>query len=154
MGVSAMNDAFPFSEAEWSEVWALSNRIGNATLADEDVVRASLMLDFQELLNNLRERYGNHPVLTETEADFTADANEQIELYQQAIREAEQLRLTTCSIRIYYARVLCEDLNQPEQALNLLAECELEAFDDSERRQFAELQDVCNQRLSSLRPKN
>ena len=53
-------------------------------MADDKVVYESAKIEMQTILEDLKSRYGNHPVLIETEADFSDDAIQQINLYEQA----------------------------------------------------------------------
>jgi hypothetical protein len=63
-------DALPFSDAEWDAVVAMSRAVVNATLAEDRVLAASALVELQGVLADLRARYGDHPILAETEADF------------------------------------------------------------------------------------
>ena len=121
---------FPYSSDEWEFVSTASLKVVNATLADDDVLRASCFIGLQEVLDELRTRHGEHPVLLETEADFTDDLPERVELYQRAIGLALANRLSTLSIRLSLARVYLEDLRQPAQARHELVECQHELTPD------------------------
>lgn len=46
--------------------------IVNATFADDRVLAASAFVELRAVLRDLRTRYGDHPVLAETEADFAS----------------------------------------------------------------------------------
>ena len=101
----------------------------------------------------LRAKYGEHPVLLETAADFTEDASEQVALYERAKRAAITGRLPTCSIRIALARVLVEELNQPARASQELLDCQAELADyadEAERQEWSELWKACG-RLAQRR---
>ena len=74
-------EAFPFSEAEWAAVREAALPVVNAALADDAVLQASHLVGLMEVLAGLRARYGDHPVLLETEADFTEDDAESAALY-------------------------------------------------------------------------
>lgn len=77
-------EAFPFSKDEWQAVRDAALRVLNASMADDTLTRASHFLEFQQVLVDLKKRHGNHPVLLETEADFTEDTAGAICLYRQA----------------------------------------------------------------------
>ena len=93
-------DEFPFSEDEWAKVEEAAHGVTNATLANDDVLRASLLIELERVLEELRAGHGNHPVLVETEADFQDIPTKQLELYRSALQLAVQNRLSTISIRI------------------------------------------------------
>jgi hypothetical protein len=133
-------EAFPFTEAEWAAVGDAVLPVVNAELADDPIVRASHLVGLLEVLAGLRARYGDHPVLLETEADFAGDDSERVTLYRRAASIAAAHGLATLSIRLSLARVLL-DLGKPEAALAELLACEgeLGENDESERTSWAEL---------------
>ena len=122
---------FPFAADEWDLVSAASLRVVNATLADDDVLRASCFIGLQAALDELRSRHGEHPVLLETEADFTDDFPERDDLYKRAKVLALRHQLPTLSIRLALARMYLEVLRQPEQARQELKACENELIPDA-----------------------
>jgi hypothetical protein len=139
-------DSFPFTNEEWLQVKESALTVLNASLAEDDVLRSSHEEELHCVLSQLKVKYGNHPVLLETEADYCDDPATQRDLYQQAIRQAESGQLATYTIRISLASVLLQDFNQPDQALAELLACqaELEPYaDDSERREWTELVEEC-----------
>ena len=132
---------FPFSEAEWSRVGDASLAAVNATLADDPVVRESCFEDLRDALSGLREQHGEHPVLLETEADFSDSPEEQIALYEKAKRLALAHGLPTVSICLSLARLLCE-LGRPDRAKEELISCQAElaaGADPAEAREWSEL---------------
>jgi hypothetical protein len=133
-------DAFPFSEAEWATVVEASRCLTNATLADDEVLSASCLVALKDVLSTLRERYGEHPVLLETEADFIDNAEERIALYETALRASVAHGLPTLSIRISYAAVLL-DLGRSVAAMGelLAGKDELASADEYEQKQWREL---------------
>lgn len=56
-------EEFPFTSAEWDPLKGIAESVLNADAADDDGLTASLRLDMVELLDGLRVRYGDHPVL-------------------------------------------------------------------------------------------
>lgn len=119
-------DQFPFTQSEWSRVSDAAFPLVNASLADDDVLYASLFIELQRVLAELRGRYGDHPVLLETEADFTDDNGQRICLYRRAIEVANCHRLPTLSTRLALARIFI-DVGQHRVALSELTACEDEA---------------------------
>ena len=133
-------DQFPFTEAEWNAVSDAGLQILNASYMEDLVLQASRLNELLDVLAELRERYGDHPILLETEADFIDDDHERIALYRQAVSTAETHNLATLSIRIALASVLIR-LGEPTAALRELLACEAELSDadTGELEQWAEL---------------
>ena len=63
-------DDFPFSDAEWEAVRLAALDVVNAAFAEDRTLAAAAFVELQAVLADLRARYGDHPVLAETEADF------------------------------------------------------------------------------------
>lgn len=146
---SVPSDPFPFKHLEWQNVLKLSHHLLQATLRDDVTLKESFLSELQEYLSKLRESYPGHPVLTETEADFLDDPDEQIPLYRKAILEAVKLKLPTASIRISLAKLLLKDRSQPAEALEELAACrpERETLDSADRKLLDELLIQASERL-------
>lgn len=142
-------ESFPFTAQEWSKVQQVTHKVLNATLADDDLLRASHFVALQSVLDELRRNYGDHPILLETEGDFSDDPRQQRELYRRAIWLAEENTLPTLSIRISLARVLLQDFGDPDEAARELTACEYEwriSDDQSERRNWAEAMSECKRK--------
>jgi hypothetical protein len=133
-------EAFPFTKAEWDAVGDAALPVVNAGMADDPVLRASHLVGLLDVLAVLRGRYGDHPVLLETEADFAEDDASRATLYRRAAAVAEANGLPTLSIRLSLARLLL-DLGQPAAARDELLACqdELGGGDESDRAAWAEL---------------
>jgi hypothetical protein len=102
-------DVFPFTQTEWSRVGDAAFPLVNASYAGDDVLHALLFVELQHVLAELRDRYGDHPVLLETEADFTVENGERRSLYRRAIEIANRHGLPTLSMRLAVARMLIDD---------------------------------------------
>jgi hypothetical protein len=135
-------DEFPFTKAEWEQVNAAVLDVANASLADDDVLQASCFLTAQEVLRSLRQKYGDHPVLLETEADISDENADRVVLYESAVRIATAHSLPTLSIRISFAGLLLE-MGRPDEARRELLACEgeLSGSDEYERTQWVSLMD-------------
>jgi hypothetical protein len=139
---------FPFSQSDWQRVENITARITEACLADDHIVQASLFEELQALLVELRNRYGEHPILIETEADFTDDPLRQMDLYRSAIHLAEINQLPTYTIHISFANILFHGFQNSNQAINELMACELEVSqraDQWEKQEWHELMKECKQ---------
>jgi hypothetical protein len=133
-------EAFPFTEAEWAAVRDAALPVVNAALADDAALRASHLIGLLDVLSRLRARYGDHPVLLETEADFADDEAERARLYRVAVDIALAHGLPTLSIRLSLARMLL-DGGKPAAAREELRACEGEVgeADESEQASWAEM---------------
>ena len=133
-------EPFPFTEAEWAAVTAEVQPVVDASFMDDDVLGASALIGLFDVLADLRDRYGDHPVLLETEADFRDDDAGRIALYRRAVRVALAHGLATLSIRLSLAEVLL-DTGRPADARAELLACagEVAHGDESERASWAEL---------------
>jgi hypothetical protein len=137
---------FPFNAEEWQRVSQISLAVTNATLADDDVLRASQFVELQAVLAELRAVHGEHPVLIETEADFEDDPSRQLELYRAALGLSEEHPLPTLSIRISLAGLLLGDFGDAEAAAQELSACQAELDkhgDDRDRAEWLRLLDCC-----------
>lgn len=142
-------DAFPFTDEEWEEVSEASRAIVNATLCDDEPLRESLYLELVEVLSALRGRYGPHPLLLETQADFETDVVQRVKLYVGALALALQEGLPTFTIRLSLARVLVRDIGEALLARRHLLLCKqaVEAYgDEAERAEWQELWALCHDR--------
>ena len=141
-----MMEEFPFTAEEWERVRQAGERGLNATLQDDDVLSASCFCDLQDVLTELREIYGNHPILIETEADFTDDPHVQQRLYEEALSIAEHERLPTYTIRLSLAGTLIERFQAADLARDQLLACRSEVEhlgDEYELQQWQELMAKC-----------
>lgn len=142
---------FPFDEEEWSLVKEASRQILNATLADDLVLSESLLPILIAALESLRQRYGEHPVLLETEADFITDPIESVRLYRDAKQLAQANNLPIASICISLAGTLLNEFNQPEKAREELVSCqsEVDSLDEYDRPSWHRLMEDCEVALRS-----
>lgn len=148
---AAMIREWPYSEEEWQRVRRRSHAVLNATLQDDDVLRDAAFVELQRLLAVLRRRHGEHPVLLETEADFTSDRDEACVLYRGAGNLARELNLAIPSIGISLARLLIDRFQDPTEARQVLEACREEiqtVGDDAEQAAWSELLKQCENRVS------
>jgi hypothetical protein len=139
-------EELPFTRAEWGAVTDAALAVVNATLADDAVLCASHFITLQAVLAELRGRYGDHPVLLETEADFTDDAGGRVLLYERAAQAALIHGLPALSIRLSWAQVLLEELREPAAAREVLLACQNElaaAEDEADRKEWSRLSAEC-----------
>ncbi len=135
-------DAFPFTNDDWDRVKDVAHPVLEARLSDDDAVAESMFLSLQETLANLRRKYGDHPVLLETEADFCDDTQDSIVLYSRALTIARENALPIVSICLSFARVLIDDADDPTEANRVLMACHEEVYrnhDESDRTEYEEL---------------
>jgi len=89
---------FPFSSEDWDRVKDASIELVNASAADDPNLMASRFIELQAVLGDLRAKYGEHPILLETEADFCDDDAVALALYTRALKLAKANELPTNSI--------------------------------------------------------
>lgn len=145
-------DEFPFTQEEWDHVAEVVGRMVNASLAGEIAVHDSLMNDLDSILDELRRRHGEHPILIETAADFLDDPTERIRLYRAAVDLAERNRLPTITIRLSLVEVLLEHLGDSRAAADELLACRDESrttSDPDDRRKWSELMRDCVRKSAS-----
>ena len=132
--------SWPFSKAEWASVKDAMLPVVNAGLAEDAVVQASHLIGLLDVLAGLRARHGDHPVLLETEADFTEDDGDRVSLYRRAVSVAEANGIQTLTIRLSLSWLLL-DMGQHDAARDELLACEGELADgdESDRASWAEL---------------
>jgi hypothetical protein len=119
-------EEFPFTEDEWNLVGDASTAIVNASLAEDVILGASLQAEMYGILDDLQLKYGEHPVLIETRADFTSDRGERVALYQAAKRISQAHGLPTYTIIISLADVLIDELGELAAARDDLLSCRAE----------------------------
>jgi thioredoxin-like negative regulator of GroEL len=141
-------EAFPFNKSEWEAVGEAALPIVNAY--DDEILHASHFEALREVLAQLRARHGEHPVLLETEADFTSDHEERICLYLRAAHMAADHQLPTLSIRLSLARAFLA-VNRSTEARAELDACqeELTAADQFDREEWSALLADCQRRVES-----
>jgi predicted Zn-dependent protease len=143
---------FPFTKQEWQCVVEVSTALTNATLEDDDVLQASLFMELSEVLEELRNRHGDHPILLETQADFCDDRLLRQKMYRSAIRLAESNGLQTLTIRISLACVLLESFDNPTEAIRELNACAHELAAQADKwdiQKWHELMGKCKERESA-----
>lgn len=126
-------EEFPFTPDDWQRVADAAWPKVSATWAGDEALGASAFLTLQEVLHELRAKYGEHPILLETEADFTDDEQEQLRLYRAAIALANQHALQTLTIRLSLASLLLHT-GPTEDAITELYSCEAELPDGDDHQ--------------------
>jgi hypothetical protein len=132
----------PLEASEWARVTEITLAIVNAALADDEALARAKYLELEEYSSGLLAKYGDHPVLLETLADFCPDVVEQLELYRRASEEASARKLPLHTIHISWAGVLIEDAGRPEEALHVLEMCSRDVdlhAEDGERVEYDRL---------------
>jgi hypothetical protein len=109
-----------FTSEEVRAIWLAARAVTDAADAGDPAGRADRFADLQSLLTGLRARYGDHPTLLETEADFTPDPWAAIALYVRAACAALAHGLPAPSVRQSLARLLVKVMGRPEMAWQVL----------------------------------
>lgn len=113
----------PYSADEWDAIQWAARAVTGAARDGDPAARAARFADLQAILTEVRGRHGNHPILWELEADFTPDPRAAADLYVRAERASEAMGRSTLTVRLSLARVLVEELAQPEGAKLTLQSC-------------------------------
>lgn len=145
-------DPFPFTPEDWEKLAEAALVSINATLAEDSVLNASALVQVQEVLTGLRAKYGEHPVLLETEADFCEDPPSRLALYERAKEIAVAHALPTLSIRVEIAALLLHDFGRPAGARAELLACKDEVpaeQDELTKERWESLMTECDRVLSS-----
>jgi Ni,Fe-hydrogenase I large subunit len=124
-------DKFPFSKDEWGEIEDISYEMVNSVYM-YDKVSTEIFSKFLAIIKKLETKYGRHPVLVETLADFTDDPKERKKLYTEALEIATKHGLPTISIRNTFATLLIEEFQDHSMANQILepTDREIEQHDD------------------------
>jgi len=118
-----MSGELPYSAEEWDAIQWAAGAVTRAAQAGDPGARAARFADFQSILNEVRQRHGHHPVLWELEADFTIEPRAAAELYVRAERASDAIGRGTLTIRLALARLLVDEMGQPEGAKLTLQSC-------------------------------
>jgi hypothetical protein len=116
-------DDFALTEDEWDMVQWAAGAVTTAAQANDPERRAARFADLRAILSELRGRKGNHPILWETEADFTLEPRPAADLYVRAERAAVERRLPTLTIRLSLARLLIDEMGRPAAGRATLLAC-------------------------------
>ncbi|MBL8829542.1 MAG: hypothetical protein JNM18_21365 [Planctomycetaceae bacterium] len=103
-----MQEEFPFLPEEWEMVRCAGSEIVNVTAMEDDLLHTIKLDALLDILAMLREKYDDHPVLLETEADFTEEAQRRIELYMRALDDSIRRGFPTYAIRLSLVDCLLE----------------------------------------------
>lgn len=90
---------FAFSNEDWTRVKEVSIELTNAAPIADSCLNDSLFMELKAVFDELRAKYGQHPVLLETEADFCDDELESLELYNRALALADAHQLPKDTIQ-------------------------------------------------------
>jgi hypothetical protein len=119
---------------ELETVRAAAQAVSQVSGGDTPKLRAARFAELQAVLAKLRRRHGEHPVLLETEADFTQPAIAAVAIYERAEQAAIKHRMPTLTIRLSLARLLLEELNSRSAARAVLLACAEELPYSTEKR--------------------
>jgi hypothetical protein len=132
----------PFTGREWQSVVNAGFGLVDATARENDPRYRPALRQMRRVIARLRAKYGRHPVLLETLADFEDDVAKRLRLYREAIDRATRLTFPTFSIRASLASLLLDEGRSAREARDQLEACakEVRRRDDSyERKEHAQL---------------
>ena len=144
-----MSADLPYSAEEWDAIQWAARAVTRAAQAGDPEGRAARFADFQSILTEVRQRHGHHPVLWELEGDFTTDPRAAAELYVRAERASEAMGRSTVTVRLSLARLLVDEMGQPEGAKLTLQSCidELPRATNAQCALWAELLAKCENQI-------
>lgn len=141
----------PLKSDELYAVRRAAQAVARAAKAGDADSRTTRFAELQTVLNEVRQRRGDHPVLWELEADFTSDPAVAADLYRRAEQAASEAGLPTLSIRLSLARLLLKELGRPGEARAALTACaeELPEATDKQSALWGELLAACEQGMDT-----
>ena len=142
----------PYTTNEWDAIRVAAGAVTAAADAGDAEGRAARFADLRTLLGELQQKHGDHPLLWETEADFTSDPAAAAQLYRVAETLAVDAGLPTLSIRLSLARLLAEELGEPAEAREVLLACrdELPNAPEADWHAWADLLAACPPEFPSV----
>ena len=116
---------FPFSPSEWQTV---TNQFYEFTRDDASQRLSENRRTLRKILAALYEKYGEHPLLIETEANWLVDSpHKKLSKFRHAEYLAQAHGLPTYSVRLSIAELLLT-LDKPRDAVDAIRSCESELF--------------------------
>lgn len=118
----------------------------DTTMTENTELRVSRFSELQNVLAKLRKRYGEHPILLETEANFTDGAAAQMVIYKKAKTVAMKHGFPLLSICLSMAHLYLEELDDVHAARDELVACRNEVADvmTHDRLDWCRLMTECN----------
>tara|TARA_B110000091_G_C13710454_1_gene430230 strand:+ start:38 stop:454 length:417 start_codon:yes stop_codon:yes gene_type:complete len=102
----------------FDEILALSQKIADASEAENDTLREEHCKKLQKLCATNQDSPNDHPLQWEALADFTDDGDQAIDIYQVGLYIADKLKLTPYSASIYLAMAMrYQEFNEVEKTL-------------------------------------
>ncbi len=135
-------ETFPFTAAEWKQVIDSTHPLMEARLAEDNSLAEAKLKILRSRLLDLKNKYGEHPILLETEADFVEEASEAKSLYERALSLAKENSLPIASISISYAYLVFAYLEDPKSAQEILESCRDEVYDGGDESIITEHEDL------------
>lgn len=128
----------------YKKVQSLAADLMNAAEKDNDPVFEKLYAELQQLCeDNEADEHKNHPVQWETLADFTADYDQALEIYEKALAVSHHRKTRDYNASIQYAMaLLLKDMDRKEEALErvTLAQASANRVEDGElQREIVQL---------------
>ncbi len=135
---------FPFTADEWNTVQEVTHALTNAVLADDPIVGAMYFNELQQVLAALRGKYGDHPVLLETETDFCDDDETRPHLYETALAIAVRHSNPSYTIRLELAELALNhgDLSVADEHLTASRDEVLSLADEFDRQRWQDLRNA------------
>jgi len=102
----------------FDQILAISQQIANASSAQNDTLRDEHCQKLQKLCATNQNSPNDHPLQWEALADFTADGDQAIDIYQVGLHIADKLSLDQYSASIYLAMAMrYQEFEQTEKTM-------------------------------------
>jgi hypothetical protein len=75
-------------KSDWDQVHELACDIVNAIAMDDEILSQSRRVSLLDLLNDLEQKYGEHPSIIATRGDFCENRDESMACFQKALKLA------------------------------------------------------------------
>lgn len=79
------------NKSDWDSVHETVCEFVNATLAEDDIIAESRNEALMVLFKSLKEKYGDHPSIIATEADFMDDDEQRLAIYKKALEIVKKM---------------------------------------------------------------
>jgi len=123
---------FPYTADEGNRIVEIARHLVNAGLAHDELRRAKQLAELRQYLDELIGKYGEHPILIETQADYADTFEESMALYEKAKTDSKSMGLPLLSICLSMALLVLNERDGKSRALELLQECQDEVCNANE----------------------
>ena len=81
---------YPITKEAWARVHQKACDIANASLMEDEIMGRVQTMGMKEVLDELEEKFGVHPAILATRADYVDDPAERLRLFTEALALARE----------------------------------------------------------------